>query len=209
MDKVIIGFLVLYVLWFGWRPADAAGLEGHWAGKEIESLVKQNILVGKANGAIDPDGGVRRGEFVAVLARALRLDVTLSEKRMFSDVGDSHWAVGYVEAAARKGIVGGVGDERMGVDALLTREEAFTMLGRCYGMLGLVPASDIENPYTYLYGFKDYWKVSAWAKPSVGMGVKLGLIAGDAQGRLMPGATMTRAEMAVLVVRVLGKVAGN
>jgi hypothetical protein len=65
MHKVVIGVLVLCVLWFGWRPVGAAGIEGHWAGKDIDHLVKQNILVGNANGAIDPDGVVRRGEFVA------------------------------------------------------------------------------------------------------------------------------------------------
>jgi hypothetical protein len=85
----------------------------------------------------------------------------------------------------------------------MSREEAFTVLGRAYGRLGVVDEGDDENPYVYLYRFGDYWKVSAWARPSVGMGVKLGLIRGDNRGMLAPGAGMTRGEVAAVLGRLV------
>jgi hypothetical protein len=164
---------------------------GHWAAESIGKLRASGIIQGDGDGGFYPERLITRNEFVAMVLRVLGI----------RDVG---WAA-VMERGVRERLI--VGDEDGGFreSARMTREEGFTVLGRIYGRLGVVPAGDYENPYVYLYRFKDYVRVSDWAMPSVGMGVKLGLIRGDERGMLAPGAGMTRGEVAAVLGRLVGE----
>ena len=54
-----------------------------------------------------------------------------------------------------------------------------------------------------LYGYSDWQSVSGYARSSMAVLVENGIFSGDNMGRLMPGQTMTRAEMAVVLARTL------
>jgi hypothetical protein len=161
----------------------------------------------------------------------------ISSLSSYTDVPEEHWARSAIMGVATRGIFNGVGNDRFAPDQVITRgefesvvarmlakdlavisgvskraisrEEAVVLVARCFVELGLVSAGDYENPYMYLYRFKDYWKVSMWARPSMGMAVKLGVVSGDAKGMLRPQGTMTRADAAVLVWRMLVKAEGK
>jgi hypothetical protein len=166
---------------------------GHWAAESIGKLQGMGIVRGDIDGAFYPERMTTRNEFVVMVLRVMGME----------DVG---WH-DVMDKAVREGLIA---SNRNGYRESegMSREEAFTVLGRAYGRLGVVDEGDDENPYVYLYRFGDYWKVSAWARPSVGMGVRLGLIRGSGD-KLDAKKAMSRAEMAIILDRLIEKMDKN
>lgn len=114
-----------------------------------------------------------------------------------------HWAEMAVSELAYRGIVFGYPDGTFGPDREVTRAEIAAILVRA---LKLMPGSEQELK------FKDNTKIPAWARNAVAAAVREGLVRGYPQ----PDGTVTfeaerlvsRAEMAVLVARVLEKKLG-
>ena len=73
------------------------------------------------------------------------------------------------------------------------------MLQRAMNAAG-ISAGGSESDLT---AFSDAAQVSAYARSAVAALVRLGVVQGDEAGRLNPGSNITRAEMAVILHRVL------
>ena len=52
--------------------------------------------------------------------------------------------------------------------------------------------------------FTDAARISGWAADGVGMCAGLGLVQGDARGRFLPQSSLTRAQIATILVRMAG-----
>ena len=84
--------------------------------------------------------------------------------------------------------------------AALTREDAMVLLQRTMSRTGRSIA-DASN--SYLDRFSDGSSVSSYAKGAVAALIQAGIIQGDNTGRINPKGSLTRAEMAVILHRVL------
>lgn len=111
-----------------------------------------------------------------------------------SDVPATHWAAETVKQALASGLVQGYGDGSFKPDRTITRAEFATLLGRAFSLKaeGAEPA------------FADDGQIPAWAKPHVAGAVAAGVITGYDDGTFRADRGLTRSEMAVMIVRLLG-----
>ena len=119
-------------------------------------------------------------------------------------MADGDWYAQAVNWAASVGVVNGFDDGTFQPNAAITREQMAAILRNYAAYKGLdVSASGSLSTFT------DAASVSDWAKESVEWAVGSGLIGGYEDSTLRPQGTTTRAEVASVLQRALGNVAGN
>ena len=116
------------------------------------------------------------------------------EPDRFSDV-IGHWAERMIAAAAEMGWIQGYEDGSFRPDRSVTRAEMAVILAR---VLELSAQTGMA-----VTGFADDDAIAAWARAAVSALVEAGLLTGYEDGTFRPGQTLTRAEMAVLLMRAL------
>lgn len=94
----------------------------------IDTLAVYGILGGDGKGHFFPDRTLTRAELAAMLAQALNVSSRISMG--FSDMLDTAWYRGAVNAVASLGLMGGIGGGRFDPDSTLTQEQFITVMGR-------------------------------------------------------------------------------
>ena len=97
--------------------------------------------------------------------------------------------------AVQMGTFVGVGSGRLNPDAEITREEAFCVLSRAFG-IDTASASSLSR-------FSDSGDVSSWAAEAVAGMIASGYVGGYDDGGLHPKSTITRAEFASVMSRLV------
>ncbi len=140
MSKRILSLVLALVMvlgTFSFSLAAPSDVEGTEYEKAVERLMLLGIITGYPDGSFKPENNITRAEFAAVALRARGLEYTAQAAKGlptgFSDVPASHWASGYVGAAAKAGIVNGIGNGKFAPEAPVKYEEAVTMLVRALG----------------------------------------------------------------------------
>jgi hypothetical protein len=105
-----------------------------------------------------------------------------------------HWAEGAIRCLVESKIVTGFPDNTFRPEATVSRAQFMVMLARVLGL-----EADAEP----VLDFTDAAEIPAYARGYVSAMVKAGLVRGDAQGTFRPEAEISRAELAVLMARVL------
>ncbi|MGP0587185.1 S-layer homology domain-containing protein [Paenibacillus timonensis] len=219
-QRLWIGLLTLLILAFPGVSAQAAGtpgaakggladssfmdMEAHWARDAVESLRSKELLSGYQDGRFRPEEAISRAEWVALLNRMAGLprygsgetaDASVSG---FADVPKTAWYSGDVAIALKEGYVQGSKDGKFRPREKISRQEAAAMLGR---LLRHQSATALDKsggtPFT------DADKLAGWAAGDVMAMVQEGLIAGKPDGAFEPRQALTRAEAAVISVRLL------
>ena len=112
----------------------------------------------------------------------------------YTDVPVSHWAAGYINQATQLGIINGVGNGAFGIGQNVTRAQFAAMLVRLFGWQPVVPASS---------SFTDNKDKSMWYYTAIETAVSNGAVLKDSTA-FRPNDSITREEMAVMLVRALG-----
>ncbi len=168
-----------------------------WAKPSIEFLRSSGITNGYKNNTYRPSQSISRGEFALMVCRAFQFPTGGSSG--FPDVPANSTYAGAVAAARDLGIVQG-NNGRFQPDRPITRQSAMTMICRALEAAGQsLPVADPG----LLSSYADGYQVSAFARPSVAALVQMGAVRGNSASRLNPGASISRAEMAVILHRVL------
>ncbi len=168
--------------------------EDSWANDRINEMARAGIIKGFADGTYRPAEPVTRAQVVTMLARLLQWSPGPGqEKPHFKDEIPS-WAEDAVAAAVARGVVRGYPDGKFYPDRPVTRSEAAVMLDQA-----IKPVFCETN-----LDFADAEDIPGWAREAVGRVVSAGVLKGYADGRLRPGARVTRAETAVLFARLIG-----
>ena len=110
----------------------------------------------------------------------------------FTDI-TGHWAGHNIRTLAGMGIVAGYPDGTFKPNANITRAEFVAMLVRA---LGLEQDAAAASAFTDVFG---------WTRGAIGAAHKAGLIFGYADGTFGPSQQITRAEVAVILSRVIYK----
>ena len=113
----------------------------------------------------------------------------------FGDVNEGAYYTKALRWAASRGFIAGVRKNELAPNAPITREQMATILIRYlieYDIFGHTDDYD-EN-----FAFSDIENVSEYAKLSVEMSGKAGIMAGDENGRFNPRAYTKRCEAAVV-----------
>lgn len=170
-----------------------------WAKPSIEFLRSAGVTGGYSDGTFRPARPVSRGEFTLMVCRAFGFDTGSGVSSGFPDVPSDSIYAGAVAAARDLGIVGGKNGLFMPGDPI-NNQGAMTMVCRAMQAAGMsVPRASAS----LLDAFEDGEQVSGYARESVASLLQLGVVQGNASMTLNPSASITRAEMAVMLHRVL------
>ena len=152
------------------------------------------FLSGYANGNFGPDDNMTRAQAAQMFYRLLlKKDVPITVQ--FSDVPADAWYATAVNTLASLGIVNGIGNNQFAPERQITRAE-FTVISMRFGKLD----TSGSNIFTDV-------KEDDWFYDQVVGAIKYGWIGGYADGTFRPNNTITRAEVTVIVNRMLGRAA--
>jgi len=164
-----------------------------WAEEAIYRWTEAGIVEGNGDNTFNPAGLLKRSEAAKIFANLLKL-VEKSDK-VFVDVPGTEWYADYVALVNKAGIMNGMSETTFEPATPVSREMVFTMVCRALG---------IEGQETLNGTYVDADKVADWAKTYVNALVNLGYVNGRTADTLAPQENMTRAEMMVLLNKVIG-----
>lgn len=172
-------------------------LRNHWAEEAINYVYAKKLFNGTTEHEFSPNKSMTRGMFVTVLGRLSGAD-TINTSTGFKDVSQEDYYAPYIKWAVDNNLVKGKGNNIFAPNQAITREEMAVILANYMKMLG-------KEISVQSIGFKDEKSISTWAKESVKVVQSLGLIQGKEDNNFDPKATSTRAEVAIIIQRLLSK----
>lgn len=172
----------------------------HWAYESIMACVQHGAIQGttapdaEGKGTFSPDKTVTLGEFLAVITRLISPD------KIQGDVG-VHWAVPNYNAAIQSNIIRGSDFESTpaSLNSNLSREDMAYILVNAARVNG----ETLESIPDVNLLMSDYNSIDPSRQDSVKRAYSNGLLMGDNQGKFNPHNTMTRAQMATVVCRLM------
>jgi S-layer family protein len=173
----------------------------YWAWSYIERLYDAGITSGCSVSPVRycPEGTVTRAQMAVFLERGIHgssyTPPAVGGSTGFSDVPIDYWAAAWIKQLAAEGITGGCGTGIYCPEGVVTRAQMAVLLLRSkHGSSYTPPAVGSST------GFGDvatnYW-AAAWIKQLVTEGIT----AGCGSGNYCPESAVTRAQMAVFLVR--------
>ncbi len=186
--------------------------KNHWAGPAISKLSSIDLFRGYEDGTFRPDDPVTAAEAVALIMRLAAENETEaegeeagsaetgaegdSESRQEVEEGEAGevpaWAEEAVEEAARRGILN---LNRFHSHVQVTRAEVAVLVAKA---MGLEPADTADMP------FKDGILLSPEDAGYIMALYREGIIQGLPGGKFNPNSAITRAELAVMLERLVG-----
>ncbi|KUG04902.1 hypothetical protein ASZ90_017640 [hydrocarbon metagenome] len=172
------------------------GADLAWAAEAIDYLYEEGVVTGIGSNKYLPRSNVTRGDFMLMLYRAL--DLKAAAKGNFVDVPRGSYYYDAIAIAKSLGIAQGDG-VHFYPNSSITRQDAMVLVARSLEIADIdIPSGSSSD----LRSFVDRGMVSDYAVAAVASLVKAGIIKGDGT-RIHPRSNITRAEMAVILQRVL------
>ncbi len=192
-----LGYVYIFARVIGIRELPFPDIHGHWAFSAIMALYKQGALIGYPDGTFQPNRSITRAEFAKIVLLAAGLTSFSPPSPTFSDLPPSHWAFGYVEAAAKGGLFIGFPDGTFRPEEQVLKEEVIAVLVRKMGWDILTPASPT---------FPDL-SLEHWSAPYVETAIAEELLLPNDSNLttdvFQPGLAATRGQICLLVSRLL------
>jgi peptide/nickel transport system substrate-binding protein len=132
---------------------------------------------------------------VLALCAVIIAPASIAQAAGFSDVPATYWAADEINALAARGVVSGTASGRFSPESPVTREQFAKMIVLAKGLSEVKPARPT---------FSDV-PATRWSFGFVEAAAKAGYVSGIGAGRFGPEAIIRRQDVAVLLVRVLGK----
>lgn len=186
------------------HPIAFTDVEGHWAQAAVNDMGSRMIIQGTGAGSFQPSLNVTRAEFAAIVVRALGLKAE-SGAAPFKDVSATDWYSANVSTASSYGLIEGYADGTFRPNASVTREQAMAIISKAMKLTGLAAMLPSGTTERTLLPFRDGGEASAWAKDAIANVLKAGVVSGISSMKLAPQASISRAEVAVIVQRLLRK----
>lgn len=185
-----------------WNPLEFKDVEGHWAQAAVNDMGSRLVIDGIGNGMFNPDTHITRAEFAAIMVRGLGLK-PVNGTSPFADVKAADWYSSAVQTAYEYNLIEGFGDGNFHPNENITREQAMVIIAQALSMTGLQAKSSATDGSDLLSPFVDGKEVSSWAKEGVSTSLQAGITNGRSANALAPKASITRAEVAALMQRIL------
>ena len=176
--------------------------DSDWFFDPVCFVYSQGLMTGTSATTFEPNTHLTRAMLVAMLHRLEGSPQASAGD--FTDVADGDWYAEAVNWAASVGVVNGFDDGSFQPNTAITREQLAAILRNfaAYKGMDVSTSGDLST-------YSDAASVSDWAQESVEWMVGSGLLGGYDDNTLRPQGTTTRAEVASVLQRALGNVAGN
>jgi len=198
-----------------------------WAADAINTLAADGIIKGTSANTFSPAANISRADFALLLVRAFKLSSDNTEN--FADVSASDYFAAELAIARNTGIVNGIGDNKFASRNHITRQDMMVIVYRALQSQSLplegseaqpnVGTAMNDSPVDYQNRdvtepgemgtvedgggiYPDFTTVADYAKEAVSALIGAGLVNGKS-GRIAPTDYTTRAEVAVLIKRIL------
>ena len=177
----------------------------HWAAQPILEMTEQGLFSGTTApvngvGTFAPDATMTRGAFLTVLTRWLFGD----ELDAMSAVPGAPWWKNNYTLALQNGLLK---DKELDgdLDKAMSRQEMAVVLARAAQGLGLAPDTLVSES-----AIPDWYSIGEGYREGVRFSYSMGFIGGvDSNGTFNPNGTLTRAQAATVVYRLLEKIEGG
>jgi uncharacterized repeat protein (TIGR02543 family) len=185
-----------------WHPLTFKDVDQHWAQQDVNDMGSRLVVNGVGDGLFNPDAAITRAEFAAIVMRGLGLK-PVGGSAVFTDVQASDWYYTAVQTTSGYKLIDGFEDGTFRPNEKITREQAMLIIARAMAVTKLqdqLPAKEISE---VLKPFADAAAASDWAKAGITASIQAGLVTGRSADELAPQASITRAEVATIVKRLL------
>ncbi|MBK9208823.1 MAG: S-layer homology domain-containing protein [Anaerolineales bacterium] len=174
----------------------------YWASSYIERLYNAGITGGCGAGIYCPDNSVTRAQMAVFLLKGIHgssyAPPAVNGNTGFSDVAADYWAAAWIKQLAAEGITSGCGAGIYCPDATVTRAQmAVFLLKAKNGSSYSPPAVGVST------GFNDV-ATDAFAAAFIKQLVAYGITSGCGNSNYCPDDSVTRAQMAVFLVKAFG-----
>ena len=166
---------------------------GDWFYDNVMGAVQNGYMSGLGDGTFGPMKTATRAQFASALACAMGYEAPEDPSTIetpFIAVDANDWYAGAVNFCYDEGIISGYEDATFRPDQTITRQEAAAMLNNAFG---LEASTDVSK-------FTDAGKIASWATAHVAAVANAELMNGDAAGTFRPTGTLTRAELASILM---------
>lgn len=190
----------------GWSPRvstytdECVTYVAQWVSDNAPALTTEHVayLKGYGKGYVRPEGKITRAEAATMLYRlldAVSLREYYTANNSFTDVNSGDWYNDAVSTLTNAGIIKGYAGGKYNPNEAITRAELTAMLSRfVYG----------ETVKTSNSKFNDV-STSYWAYDEIALAQELGWIKGYGGSTFNPDASITRAEVAAILNRMLDR----
>ena len=176
-----------------------------WSYNAIEFAVSKGYFTGYASGKFGPTDNITRQDFVVVLARIAKVDLSQYTGRTgFPDVKAGDYYEKAVKWASSNGIVNGYNNGNFGVGDKITREQMVTILYNYAKKMGYdvsVPADAAAK----LNAYADAHKITGYARPAVIWALYKGVISGMNATTIGPQEYASRGQTATILMNISKK----
>ncbi|WP_025700050.1 S-layer homology domain-containing protein, partial [Paenibacillus forsythiae] len=187
-----------------WHPLEFKDVAKHWAKDAVNDMGSRMIVSGNGNDMFNPDQDITRAEFAAIVVRGLGLKLEQGAAS-FTDVNTSDWYSSAVQTAYTYGLITGFEDGTFHPMDKITREQAMAIIAKAMTITDLKAKLPSKETGEILSPFADGNKASGWAKNSIADCLQAGIISGRTGSQLSPKDSITRAEVAIMIQRLLQK----
>lgn len=142
-------------------------------------------------------GGKQEGKRLTVLVNRPGQYSAIAYDQTFKDVAASHWAAEVIKDMAARHVLGGFPDGSFAPDKQVTRAEFASMLARI-----------LDLPAGQGVTFTDIGE-NAWYGKEIAAAVEAGIVQGSGDGKFHPNQSVTREEMAVMLVNAYAAAGGR
>lgn len=198
--KGIIPFLLFLLLVPSIGNAQSKDdITGHHHEKDLRKMIAEGYIKGYGNGIYKPNNPITRGQFSAIIARALHLEAP-DEGIGFTDVTEQSGVLEEVLAAAAAGLITGYDDGTFQPSKEISRQHMAAIVNRALNYLEMDQRSSNVT-------FKDQPSILylSEVKNTVAYGIFVGSpINGELYFR--PGDSATRGDAAAVITRFLNAV---
>jgi len=168
-----------------------------WAADAIDALAAEGVIKGTSETTFSPANNITRADFALLLVRAFNL--TSDNTENFADVSASDYFASELAVARNAGIVSGIGENKFAPRNSITRQDMMVIVYRALRKLD-VGFGIYDEPQ-----YPDFTNVAPYAKDAVAALISAGLVNGKS-GKIAPADYTTRAEVAVLIARILDSI---
>ncbi|WP_338553121.1 X2-like carbohydrate binding domain-containing protein [Paenibacillus sp. KS-LC4] len=185
-----------------WHPLEFKDVANHWAKASVNNMGSRLVINGTGNELFSPNKDITRAEFAAIIVRGLGLKLENSAAS-FTDVQSADWYGSAVQTASAYGLINGFEDGSFRPNDKITREQAMAIIAKAMKITGLKDTLPAVESGELLGRYKDAAKTSAWATAGIADVLQAEIVTGRSDTQLAPKANMTRAEVAVIIERLL------
>jgi hypothetical protein len=159
----------------------------------LDQAVEWGVMRGDQNGDLDAEGTITRAEFVAMVNRAYGYTTPVATP--FTDVQSSDWYYDDIGIAYGMGYFHGTSATTASPLLTLTREEAAVLVAR--NLL-------LEETTGETLGFSDSRDLQEWSRGLIQSLADAGVVNGFSDGSFRPQASISKGEVAAMLVRSIG-----